>query len=537
MVLGLEKKPGGGSLSDGVSGGPGGIGPGKRSLTEQIGPQAGDQGAEATLSPTVAAGPLTPPESHGPGAGGGITTHAEAARMPKGAKDAPYDGRQLTDASYLKNYQHLEGGESLYDNPTTPAEAGILNAVRNHQKRIDPAYLLAWQNAVGVRNHSGAMNTDTLRKLVEHHGAPAVTARAIVGGDLFRQMAPGVPGNPTIDTGAGWGGGPIGSHSKVAAGENKADAMARAAGFANYAAMHHFRDMHLLGFPIGPGQPHLAARVALADAWLSQRYPHAVGNKQACQDDLGWSTRANGAYADKPELIEQYGYRGNVAVGPHMHSAGLALDIDAQLNPYVFAGSTNNKQGDANDIMAKHLRWAAQIYGGEMVTPDGLVQWSKDMSTEELWARVNEVSKSLGKYLELAERGNDDEIVHAFMDPPPKGAGMPEAEARANVLSVKHFGKKDSGDRNWKTGRYFQDQVGRKQATGLMQHSMDMIVALRDVAGLAWGGTEMSETENGDFMHFDLRFDGAAGAAVYAFATNNNDPPAKDPDPKAPHPE
>jgi hypothetical protein len=313
--------------------------------------------------------------------------------------------------------------------------------------------------------------------------------------------------------------------------------MARAAGFANYTAMHHFVDMELLKFPIGPGQPHLAARVKLADAWLSQRHPHAVGNKQACQQELGWSTGANGAYSDKPELIEQYGFRGNVAVGPHMHSAGLALDIDTKLNPYVFAGSTNNKHGDANDIMAKHLRWAAQIYGGEMVTPDGLAQWSKDMSTEELWARVQEVSKSLGKYLELAERGNDDEIVHAFMDPPPKGAGMPEAEARANVLSVKHFGKKDSGDRNWKTGRYFQDQVGREQATGLMQHSMDMIVALRDVAGLAWGGTEMSETENGDFMHFDLRFDGAAGAAVYAFALNNNDPPVKDKDPKAPHPE
>jgi hypothetical protein len=93
-------------------------------------------------------------------------------------------------------------------------------------------------------------------------------------------------------------------------------------------------------------------------------------------------------------------------------------------------------------------------------------------------------------------------------------------------MSAKHFGKKDSGDRNWKTGRAFQDQVGREQATGLMQHSMDMIVALRDVAGLAWGGTEMSAVENGDFMHFDMRFDGAAGSAVYAFAQNNDVAPA-----------
>lgn len=31
------------------------------------------------------------------------------------------------------------------------------------------------------------------------------------------------------------------------------------------------------------------------------------------------------------------------------------------------------------------------------------------------------------------------------------------------------------------------------------------MIALRDVAGLAWGGTEMSMIENGDFMHFDCR--------------------------------
>lgn len=41
------------------------------------------------------------------------------------------------------------------------------------------------------------------------------------------------------------------------------------------------------------------------------------------------------------------------------------------------------------------------------------------------------------------------------------------------------------------------------------------MIALRDVAGLSWGGTEMSARENGDFMHFDCR-DTEFGRAVYS---------------------
>ncbi|HEY1555909.1 MAG TPA: hypothetical protein VGF94_13815, partial [Kofleriaceae bacterium] len=54
--------------------------------------------------------------------------------------------------------------------------------------------------------------------------------------------------------------------------------------------------------------------------------------------------------------------------------------------------------------------------------------------------------------------------------------------------------------------KYFHNGFGRSKATksftGIHE---DLLVALRDVAGLAWGGTEMSSNENGDFMHFDCR--------------------------------
>jgi hypothetical protein len=51
----------------------------------------------------------------------------------------------------------------------------------------------------------------------------------------------------------------------------------------------------------------------------------------------------------------------------------------------------------------------------------------------------------------------------------------------------------------------FHLQQGRKDAKQATNLTQELLIALRDVAGLAWGGTEMSMIENGDFMHFDCR--------------------------------
>jgi hypothetical protein len=52
---------------------------------------------------------------------------------------------------------------------------------------------------------------------------------------------------------------------------------------------------------------------------------------------------------------------------------------------------------------------------------------------------------------------------------------------------------------------HFHQQQGRANAQAPTNLTQEMVIALRDVAGLAWGGTEMSSIENGDFMHFDCR--------------------------------
>jgi hypothetical protein len=115
-------------------------------------------------------------------------------------------------------------------------------------------------------------------------------------------------------------------------GERKADAMARVAGNADYLEMQgQFTDIMLLDHELGRGMPHLAQRVALADAFLRQRHPLDDQNKtwkQVAQNKIGWDYSGQAAYGATANEIGEKGIVNNHAVGPHMHSAGLALDID-----------------------------------------------------------------------------------------------------------------------------------------------------------------------------------------------------------------
>lgn len=428
-----------------------------------------------------------------------------------------------TDKTYMQNYGHVVGEGTLADAPTTSDEVAILNAIRDDQKHraLDPTYLLKLQNALGVKDASGAMNTETLRKLQAHyHGTgTAVTAEAILKGDILTSI---VAGTPTKDVGSGWGTHAHGSTGRVGRGASKADGMANAAGYANYAAMHdQMGEMKLLGVKFrNRAMPNLRARVALADDYLKARYQSEKDQSGKdwpafAKDKFGIDgTNIVASYHDEAAKIERHGFEGGAALGPHMHSAGLALDIIPAENPYVFAGGTESPETD--QIMAKHLKWAVQLFGGEEVTAKNMMAWSKESSTEELYARVRQASSSLSSYLKLAEEGSNADIEAAFC-----AAGFSETEAQANRVAVRHFGKKNFTEGGWSHGRFFQDNVSRDQANGLMTHKLDLVVALRDVAGLAWGGSEMSESYSGDFMHFDLRHD-PMGKAVLDFSIAND---------------
>lgn len=464
-----------------------------------------------TMTTATAATETPPPGSSTPN----TADHTPAATPYAGAMDAR-GGKALTDTSYMASYHHLVGGGSLADAPTTPAEGEVLNKIRLDTRKIDPASMRALQQRLGIQNASGAMNTETLRKLKQEH--PTFTVESLLSGQLLgADLAIALGGT---GFGADRNGHALRDNTATAEGERKADAMARVAGFADYATMHRsFVRLELFGQPLGMGLPFLADRLRLADAYLRQRVPEAAGIndrdrlRELAQQKLQWDGKGNGAYADNADDI---GKPSGGRTGAHFHANGLAIDLNPSNNPFVFATGSmkttiDGKTGDSMDgIIANHLRYAAQIFGGEEITPKTMMKWSKELSSEELAAKIDMASHSLTLYLELCESATDEILETRFVN-----VGYPANKAKELAKSARKFGHSAPHVR-----RVWQDNLGRSNATGLTTHSMDIIVALRDVAGLSWGGTEMSEGASGDFMHFDCRGT-SLGQKLFAFAMNN----------------
>lgn len=413
--------------------------------------------------------------------------------------------------------QFPRGGNALtVSTPDTDKtkEAPILNAIRDSNKKFEPRYLKKLQAALGA-TETGSFNTETLRKLREHYASDKsvkVTASTILQGNILTKL---VAGTPFKDTGSGYGTGTRGGLGTIAKEDKKADELAKAMGYASYKDLHsNFTKIKLLGRTLGLGLPHLADRVALADQWLRDRHGANFKDADAIAEHLGWTktSRHQAAYGDSEDSI---GQPTSGTQGVHFHAVGLAIDIDLTHNPWVFHGD-DNKENGSNDRMARHIRYAAQIYGGEELNAATMEQWGKEMSSEELYARVSQVSKSFESYLTLADTGSDKQIEDAFTK-----AGYSEADAKSLVPDVRAFGKKNYIPDGKKTAqKRTWDYMNREDAKSLTNHSLDMIIALRDVAGLSWGGTDMSGIHNGDFMHFDCR-NQEIGSTVTGFAKNN----------------
>ena len=453
----------------------------------------------------VASGVAPPEGSNTPN----TADHTPAATPYTGTMDRR-GGKKLDDTAYMAQYQHLAGGGSLADDPTRPEEATILNKIRVDDRKIDPISLRTLQEKLQIKDATGAMNTETLRKLMLDHkdfSFEGLMSGRLLGSEL---AITAVGGNGYGTHGDGRA---LREPGAIRAGEHKADAMARVAGFQSYAEMNgSFTDLELFGQPLGQGLPYLAERLKLADAYLRQRIPEAANVtdrkklKAMAQQKLQWDGTGNGAYSDNvADIAKPSGGK----YGAHFHAAGLAIDINPTQNPFVFlSGAMSNEHGESIDgYLADNLRYAAQIYGGEEITPKIMKQWSDSLSSEELTAKIDMVSTSLNKYLTLCETASDEDLKAKFTN-----AGY----ARTELTQLVHIARRFARDGR----RLWQDNMSREPATKLTTHSMELVVALRDVAGLSWGGTEMSEGANGDFMHFDVRHS-TVGKKLFEFAMAN----------------
>jgi hypothetical protein len=269
-----------------------------------------------------------------------------------------------------------------------------------------------------------------------------------------------------------------------------ADVAAQSVGYASYDEYYasemkqaKFLDVSLRqGASDGTLHPHMKARLEAAESYLVARF----GSKEKAIQGTGFSKRIGGAYHTKNAAHDAKDPKS------HLHTMGLAIDIDANSNPYTMPAG----DGAAADWMYWFYETGWELgtklgFGGDALNLKTIYAEGKNMSSEELHEHMLASSKSFAKTVELSAQ-SDDDIKAALLR-----AGYKDD---ASDKGVKHLIERwfHPAKKIYTGGRAFHET---------MTHSKELLVALRDVAGLNWGGTEMSSGQNGDFMHFDNRND------------------------------
>ena len=202
------------------------------------------------------------------------------------------------------------------------------------------------------------------------------------------------------------------------------------------------------------------------------------------------------------------------------HHFALAIDINYSSNPYV--GGQGGRDAPADrEALAAVFRACLLTGLGEPLSPS--VSWARhggQGSTDALYTYFDASNRALQQYLAAAE--NPAQIsqwitagnLRRALTPPREvpaaalradelrqaDATAWQAAIRADLAATHGAGARRS---NW-----WMSGAGRQRsALGFMNLDRDLVVALRDIGGLAWGASDFGGGANGDFMHFDCRHD------------------------------
>jgi hypothetical protein len=383
---------------------------------------------------------------------------------------------------------------------TTPAEAAVLNQIRSDPRRLDPAWLQAAQHALGVQDATGAMNTETLRAMRERAHQPRLDAAGILSEAFLVPLAPGRPFHDGVETGE--------NRDKQVpdpAATTVKDRAAQSLGYPSFEAYHEAwgtDNLYFLGADMGaPVHPYLRARIRVAEAYMKNRIKSPSGqplDDAGIRKAIGWNGQGTSSYGDLPNKDVN---------AVHLHAMGLAVDIDPGQNPFLYDFSVPEPAFWIEYL--EHLfQHATRLYGGDALTAKSMLAMSQQMSTEELYQHIKSSSQSFGKLLELSVRAQKDESPTGEIATSLARVGYASADLTTATHEVAVADEK------------FHTQKSRKDAKQVTNQSQELVISLRDAAGLAWGGTEMSPAESGDFMHWDCRLTDfgravlAAGAAA-----------------------
>ena len=431
----------------------------------------------------------TPPQTTKAVGGAGRARQAPAQGPTQGPTQARGNAHEQATLDVAKPAVAAASGE------TTASEGAALNAGRDASTRVDPTWLLAVQVALGVdaANQTGAFNTPTLRAMRAQVGDPKLTAASALRGRALEQLKTLASGAPLLKSEFTQR---ERNDSADADATTPADAAAQGAGYGSWAKWNKdWKTTKLLGMPVN-GHPILLARVQAADAWLRRK--HAGKSDEKIREDIGWDGKITGPYDTDPSGGKS-----------HLHTMGLALDIEPGDNPWIFRGKSDRRSAVDKQAKGKKLEsddWyelffaiCAKMYAGAPMTASSLHTMGQERSTEELYASIAGTNEAVKKYLALAKQ-SDAEIQVELLLHGHAAAGIDKevaaVKARAGIF---HNPDREQAD---------DDQI--------MDMSKDMVTALRDAGGLAWGAADISGNENGDFMHFDCRNDGVGRKVINA---------------------
>ena len=196
------------------------------------------------------------------------------------------------------------------------------------------------------------------------------------------------------------------------------------------------------------------------------------------------------------------------------HCFGLAIDINYTSNPYIGGQEAGTSAGDKEAMAAIYHACLLTGRGTPVSSGDSWKRHGKE-STADLWQHFHDANAALEAYLMAAD---DAQQVQAWiaagnlqraLTPPPgvsDDAKLRAADADGWLAQIKldrehTHGKAATQSDWWMTG------AGQRTGLGFMDLDQRLVVALRDVGGLAWGAADFDESHNGDVMHFDCRND------------------------------
>jgi len=372
-------------------------------------------------------------------------------------------------------------------------EGKALSDIRAYKQQFDPQWLIQVQQKLQVGDATGAFNTETLRAIRDTEGkklsGKQISDHAFLVGLGTKLGVTGDPYRPIVDA----EGHDTADHTKT----DPADLAAQSIGYADY---HTYRTTALKkvtfldvsleqGKSDGRAHPLLRSRIEAAEAYLVNRF----GSKQAAIQKTGWSKNAGAAYSATDSAAHD-----PQDPKSHMHTMGMAIDIDPNVNPYTMP------KGDGAD--ADWIYWFYVTgfelghrlgFGGDALDLTSLLNEGQTMSSEELHDHMLASSKSFAQAVELSEKSDEDIKKAMLAGNPPYKEGNGDKDIQHLIDKWFHPAKK-----------IFHDQkTGDRKFHETMTESKELVVALRDAGGLNWGGTEMSAGQNGDFMHFDTRND------------------------------